>query len=138
MEDRFRFRAWNKRENKMIYNAEDVYDGSLSGWCGNENNNNDGWISCFGEYLGRDDEYVVMQSTGLKDKNDKLIYEGDIIIINHTTPFGTEIKQVCRVEFSDGCFWARTKTEAVILYHEDNEYKIIGNIYENKELLEGK
>lgn len=129
MEDRFKFRCWNKEEKIMHYDAEETYNG-IFGKPKIKHTSFSGLLN--------DKDYVVMQSTGLKDKKDKLIFEGDIIIINHTTPFGAEIVQVFTVEFADGCFWARNKIGAVILYHEDNDYEVIGNVYENKELLEEK
>ena len=118
MKERFKFRIWDKIDKRFM-------SGSISIDCRK---------GCMAGNMP-EDKYVIQQCTGLKDKNDKSIYEGDIVIINHTTPFGTEIKKVCTVEFADGCFWARTKADAVILYHENNVYEIIGNIYENKELL---
>lgn len=142
MQDRFKFRAWNKRDKRMIYNAEDVYDGYLSGWCGvvGKENNNDGWISCFGEYLGRD-EYVIMQSTGLKDKNGKLIYEGDMLKTDLKRPYNI-------VVFRNGMFMIECEHTTGIYYDlfcgvcddlrkdiDSVSFEIIGNIYENKELL---
>ena len=73
--------------------------------------------------------YIYEQCTGLKDKNGKLIYEGDTVevpVLYNGIPTGQ--KQRCKVYYKHGAF---------NIYAVESEYlEIIGNIHENPELLE--
>ena len=79
---------------------------------------------------------ILMQCTGLKDKNGKLIYEGDIL----KQPDGI----IDYVYWSDGCYIhnGTAITNYDVAYQGDNwakevnTHEVIGNIYENPELLE--
>lgn len=89
------------------------------------------------------ERYVLMQYTGLKDKNGKEIYEGDILKDTNNA--------IYYVDFIRGCFYLKTNyksfphlgwTEWLPMCEIDRlaipvEFEIIGNIYENPELLEG-
>lgn len=127
--------------------------------------NTDSWISIdnTGVYLverdnARDvafftditEDVIILQCTGLKDKNDKLIYEGDIV------------KYFCPAEYCSGglhkCPECYSGENGSVHYDEDlamyeyrsksdecpltdninteEDLEIIGNIYENPELLE--
>ncbi len=70
----------------------------------------------------------IMQYTGLKDKNGKEIYEGDIVKYKWA-------RKVLRgqVAWTGGGFWVIGDLWAL---SRMNEMKVIGNIYENSELLE--
>lgn len=142
MNDRFKFRAWwkpNYRKPIMLYDVEKTYDfmrGKPENVC----------ADCFGEVL-EDEDYIVMQCTGLKDKNGKLIYEGDIVKTDFkfstvtVNPFLFDIGDVAFSEYFGG--WVINSKENPAPYQQARLGKIdaencevIGNIYENKELLE--
>ena len=74
--------------------------------------------------------YDLMQYTGLKDKNGTEIYEGDIIWDAHAEIHG-------KVTFDEGTFCVEWKTHIEHLFEVVSDYyaEVIGNIYENPELL---
>jgi uncharacterized phage protein (TIGR01671 family) len=82
------------------------------------------------------DDSPLMQYTGLKDKNGVEIYEGDILRGEYVVP-EEHLILFMSVEFITGCFCIRDKFGSTNPLHEDNETtEVIGNIYENPELLE--
>lgn len=82
-------------------------------------------------------DFILMQSTGLFDKNGVEIFEGDVLRIHYTSG-NDEIIKVVQVIYSDGAF--RTNWHAgvfQVLGRNASAYtEVIGNIYENPELLE--
>jgi len=80
----------------------------------------------------------LMQFTGLKDKNDKEIYEGDIIRIKHPHKDRTFIGVVEYIDYIFGCkdFYFPHFDIPWHIFSEGTEcIEIIGNIYENPEKL---
>ena len=80
----------------------------------------------------------LMQYTGLRDKNGKEIYEGDIVLIK-LDETSTWYKTV--VKFKEGAFIASLIDGEDYIYifnrgFDSNDFEIIGNIYKNKKLLE--
>ena len=152
MESRFKFRAWNFKENKYYQQNEkgmfklggELPNGTPVGvLCGVEdltNNRNYG------------KNFVVEQCTGLKDKNGKLIYEGDIIKVTSPKNWNifdeysnSEILGKGVVVTKPGCAFIKKndidgeeKKYYFALYSvvEDADVEVIGNIHENPELLE--
>ncbi len=139
-----KFRAWDNELKEMDYNpmiptAPYAEDESL-----NESIN---FLNS-----GRS---ILMQYTGLKDKNGKEIYEGDILkwnvnklIHRNSIDFNTTLDSppdnystyVSKIIFENGAFKACTDKNSKTLLHGDiprNEIgEVIGNIYKNPELLE--
>ena len=128
-----KFRAWLKEDKKMV-NVEtmDFTDKSMQYLEKSE---------IINAYLLRRvtfDDAELMQYTNLKDKNGKEIYEGDIVLIK-LDETSTWHKTV--VGFKKGAFIASLIDGEDYIYifnrgFDNNDFEVIGNIYENKKLLE--
>ncbi|MGM8224554.1 YopX family protein (plasmid) [Clostridium perfringens] len=83
----------------------------------------------------------LMQYTGLKDENEKEIYEGDILSIKIYSRDKVIVEGKTVVEFKDGCFgviWGHDKAFLSLNSFFKAKFEVIGNIYENPELLRGE
>ena len=115
-----KFRAWNKRTKEMVY-IDDLY-----------------WFEENQVHQQGDEDWEIMQHTGLKDKNGVAIYEGDVV--NVCEEYGSDSYSPLVVDFRKGCFILRQSdymeqhrpiTEVDFL----QVYEVIGNIHENPDLL---
>lgn len=120
MQDRFKFRHWDKRINKIFYP---------------ERNDN------FGYYVNNSDIIETMQCTGLKDKNGKLIYEGDIVKAITHNPYE---KHIGVIQFHT-CYFSldyinlgKYGEAGISLAKNTGDFvslEIIGNIFQDKKLM---
>ena len=116
MNDRFRFRAWDIKNNRY---AQFIYEN-------------------FYEYLTMPNRCVVEQCTGLKDKNGRLIYEGDIVRRTRNTDRATVNLQIEWNQRSGRYLTTDAKHRDWNFSMLSYEYEVLGNIHENPELLEDK
>lgn len=81
--------------------------------------------------------HTISMCTGIKDKKGKLIYEGDIVIIRDYNALGYRRERIGEVEYGFGenypAFYVTTTLGDAKDFTDDIE--VIGNIYENPELL---
>ena len=129
MNREIKFRAWDSRRKIMYPNAQNTYDFMASeGGCMEEN------FKCVLE----DDNYKVMQYTNCYDINGKEIYEGDVVEKEIMESIFDDSKLIGVVKMIEGCWCVvdDKKKVAKYLWSETDVNRVIGNIYENPELLE--
>ena len=116
-----KFRAWDKKKSDWF----DDDDGDL--YIELNGNINFGWNGeVMDDYTNR---IILMQYTGRKDSEGKEIYEGDILQNEHHFKYQVVFKGDCwRCEPVKN---NRSKNRFI-----GNDLKVIGNIYQNKDLLE--
>lgn len=141
MIDRFKFRYFNKYANKMVkpenwQNVDGIYECIKQQVCFDED------IAPLPyDHIGNG--LVFMQCTGLKDRNGTLIYEGDIVKDDKDLIYVVEFHEheyttsfsLKRIEIPN--YYPHITTYCGLGYKNRNNFEVIGNIYENKELLEG-
>ena len=139
-----KFRAWDKAEKKMCGVTVLTWDGKISGAFLVGNSPTKESASDDGEFIigGIPDGHFcpikdieLMEYTGLKDKNGKEIYEGDIV--NVRTNKGNEQPVVFRGKYSWCLDWGNESGDELSAIGED-AVKVIGNIRENPELIGDK
>jgi uncharacterized phage protein (TIGR01671 family) len=119
-----KYRAWELNRNTMYYSVESgIYEDP------DETITFDSILQ-----LAR---YEVMQYTGLKDKNNKEIYEGDIL------GYITETKWI--IGFKNGAFILSFENSNINILYDCEitdgkvvNMKVLGNVYENPELIKPK
>lgn len=137
MNDRFKFRVWDKGNEHYVDCADLLYiepSGEITYACYDGDRED--------MYYYEQNDVVIEQCTGLKDKNSTLIYEGDIIEKQNQ-------KFVIKYEFDSFVAYSEEK-KPVSIYglftfklcfggwpekETENTIEVIGNIHENPELL---
>nr|UVY07305.1 MAG: YopX protein [Bacteriophage sp.] len=122
------FRAWVKWDKRMLPVKSIIFETNRVSVRLRERF----WIST--EF----NEIELMESTGLHDIHGKEVFEGDIVKIPEDyDKFGRNAGEILKVAFNNGCFrLKRPNSKGRGFYFEDdNTVEVIGNIYENPELL---
>lgn len=126
-----KFRIWNPGGNNMLFDIENVYD-CLKQQIAFDKSQPSIYHTPIA-YDHTSEGMVWMQYTGIKDKNGKEIYEGDVLMY-----IGTNMSSMV-VKFDNGCFVGEGPFNTLPLksYLDATDFEsieIIGNIYENSEL----
>ena len=116
MNDRFKFRVWDK-ENKT-YLDEDYL------WLGSEGYAYDS------QFQLSTIDFIIEQCTGLKDKNGKPIFEGDVVKCDIDFVPDGRVGLIRRVVFKDGAFQLISEDGGFYFIMGFHNYEIIGNIHE--------
>ena len=138
--DEIKFRAWDKENNRMIYQSKNICFHIADEFVGIDNNSTNNYIEF--SWLGSLNT-ILMQFTGLQDKNEKDIFIGDIISYGKyyggTNLDDTECLHIVK--------WDQINAKVITSEIATNEASgsidngvcvVVGNIYQNTELLSDK
>lgn len=139
-----KFRAWDKNQ-QIMRGVRGLFwtKNNLAAHCSPVGNKFDEFFTT----ILNDGEYHLMQSTGLFDKNGKEVFEGDVVRYTWDTPSDVNATEkgkkvrISKVFWSDWrASWAVGKkfcnTDLFRYARNGNTVEVIGNIYENPELVE--
>ena len=121
-----RFRAWLKKEQKMDNEIDHI------SWLQDE-------LYCIGDgitYMVSAEDLELMQSTGMVDRDGRIIFEGDIVKMSkdvYSEPTYYEV-----VRHRGGAYRLESKQHGCELWLRHTDCEVVGNIYENPDLLEDK
>ncbi|HDR6754791.1 TPA: hypothetical protein QCV70_001607 [Bacillus cereus] len=122
-----KFRAWDG--TSWVY-SECISKDGINWWI--LNNEDDNWLTCLDP----------QQYTGLKDKNGKEIYEGDVLDLSLGDDSVLQCEVIyeapsfCRKWYNANTIRLRQREIEPMAWNTHIVYEVIGNIYENPELLE--
>ena len=125
-----KFRAWDILGKEMNYKI-------MVGNCDTDDENWTCpiiWIEKRKEWLHFDDYECIMQSTGLKDRNSVEIFEGDIVKM--AKDVYSELTYYEVVRHRGGAYRFESKQHGCELWLRHTDCEVVGNLYENPELLE--
>ena len=121
---KLRFRAWLKKEQKM-----DNYIDHIS-WLEDE-------LYCIGDgitYMVSAEDLELMQSTAMVDRDGRIIFEGDIVKM--AKDVYSELTYYEVVRHRGGAYRLESKQHGCELWLRHTDCEVVGNVYENKELLD--
>ena len=120
-----KFRVWDNERNAMFNSKSvdiDFFEGKIE--------ITSDTIRYDEVYTDEIKDFELMQYVGCKDKNNKEIYEGDIVKTK---------EHIGQIIYSKGMFFIDVKGDFYLPIYNVSEFmEVIGNIYENSELLERK
>lgn len=126
---KYKFRAWDKKKRKMIYLSPNdtilFQNGKCTVWKENQYDETEECFCC--ETFS---DVIPMLYSGRKDKNGTFVFDDDIL--------RKEGYQDVRIKFENGVFWVRDADRTLNIPITDfaiEEFELIGNVWENPELL---
>lgn len=137
MSREIKFRAWDKHIEQMQI-VRDIYFDRKTG-------DTEYFVtkSKFGTHVGNLESHELMQYTGLKDVNGVEIYEGDIVrvilssyekLVAYVEWFGDEGYPAFDLHQVNEAFYFDSNILSTVM-NDGSEVEVVGNIYENKNLL---
>lgn len=121
---KLKFRAWLKKRQEMDNEIDHI------SWLEDE-------LYCIGDgitYMVSAEDLVLMQSTAMVDRDGRIIFAGDIVKMSkdvYSEPTCYEV-----VRHRGGAYRLESKQHGCELWLRHTDCEVVGNVYENKELLD--